>query len=96
MFDAWFAAMHCAARPAPRLTGYSSWYNRYQDISAASVAEDLEGYRQVLPKGSLFQIDDGWEPFVGAMRAACWLGCGWPPLCARQSLKSTGSTRTGC
>ena len=57
--------MCCTARPAPRLMGYSSWYNRYQDISAASVAEDLEGYRQVLPKGSLFQIDDGWEPFVG-------------------------------
>lgn len=65
VFDAWFAAMSCTARPAPRLTGYSSWYNRYQNISAASVAEDLEGYRQVLPKGSLFQIDDGWEPFVG-------------------------------
>ena len=65
VFDAWFAAMGCKARPVPKLAGYSSWYNRYQNINAASVEEDLRGYREVLPKGSLFQIDDGWEPFVG-------------------------------
>ena len=65
VFDAWFAAMGCRTRQAPRLTGYSSWYNRYQNISDASVREDLEGYRKVLPKGGLFQIDDGWEPAVG-------------------------------
>lgn len=65
VFDAWFAAMHCSARPVKKLAGYSSWYNRYQNIDEASIAEDLRGYREVLPKGSLFQIDDGWESYVG-------------------------------
>ena len=65
VFDAWFAAMGCRARPAPKLSGSSSWYNRYQKITDASVREGLEGYRKVLPKGGLFQIDDGWEPAVG-------------------------------
>lgn len=65
VFDAWFAAMGRKARPCGKLAGYSSWYNRYQNISAASVREDLEGYRKVLTKGSLFQIDDGWEPKIG-------------------------------
>ena len=65
VFDAWFAAMGVTPRTTEKLTGYSSWYNRYQNISETSIADDLRGCAEVLRPGDLFQIDDGWEPFVG-------------------------------
>ena len=65
VFDGWFAAMGVQPRTRERLAGYSSWYNRYQDISAQSIMDDLNGCARVLKRGDLFQIDDGWEPFVG-------------------------------
>ena len=65
VFDAWFAAMDIECRTKEKIAGYSSWYNRYEDISAQSIREDLEGCRDQLRPGDLFQIDDGWEPAVG-------------------------------
>ena len=69
VFDAWFAAMGVRCRTQEKMAGYSSWYNRYEDISEASIREDLEGCAKVLSPGDLFQIDDGWEENVGD-----WLG----------------------
>ena len=65
VFDAWFAAMGCRPRTREKLAGYSSWYNRYQDIDEAAIREDLAGCEALLRPGDLFQIDDGWEPKVG-------------------------------
>ena len=65
VFDGWFGAMGVKPRTAERLTGYSSWYNRYQAISEKSILEDLAGCAEVLKPGDLFQIDDGFEAFVG-------------------------------
>lgn len=65
VFDAWFNTMGITPITDERIAGYSSWYNRYQDISEKSIMEDLEGCSQVMFTGDLFQIDDGWEPFVG-------------------------------
>ena len=65
VFDAWFAAMGVSCRTHEKLVGYSSWYNRYEDISESSIRADLEGCAKVLRSGDLFQIDDGWEPNVG-------------------------------
>ena len=65
VFDAWFAAMGVKPRTTKPLAGYSSWYNRYEDISQQSILSDLEGCRSMLQPGDLFQIDDGWEPAVG-------------------------------
>ena len=65
VFDAWFRAMGVKPRTKERIKGYSSWYNRYQNITSAAIAEDLAGCEGVLEAGDLFQIDDGWEPFVG-------------------------------
>ena len=39
VFDAWFAALGCRPRTTRRLAGYSSWYNRYQNIDEASIQE---------------------------------------------------------
>ncbi len=65
VFDAWFAAMGVRARTQEKLAGYSSWYNRYQNIDEKTILEDLSGCSELLERGDLFQIDDGWEPFVG-------------------------------
>ena len=65
VFDAWFDALGVRPRTRERLAGYTSWYNRYQDISAESIRQDLLGCETLLRPGDLFQIDDGWEPAVG-------------------------------
>ena len=65
VFDAWFAALGVQPRTRQRLAGYTSWYNRYQDISEESIEQDLKGCAEQLRPGDLFQIDDGWEPAVG-------------------------------
>lgn len=65
VFDAWFAAMGLPKKPVERIAGYSSWYNRYQKIDEKCILSDLEGCAGLLPRGDVFQIDDGWEPAVG-------------------------------
>ncbi|MBO4916176.1 MAG: alpha-galactosidase [Oscillospiraceae bacterium] len=65
VFDAWFAALGIRPRTDKKLAGYSSWYNRYQNIDEKSIMDDLMGCAALLEPGDLFQIDDGWEPFVG-------------------------------
>ncbi len=65
VYNAWFEAMGVHCRTDRKLFGYSSWYNRYQDIDEACILQDLEGCRTILKEGDLFQVDDGWEPFVG-------------------------------
>ena len=65
VFDGWFQAMGIKPRTEKKLAGYSSWYNRYQEITEDTIREDLTGCRSLLCPGALFQIDDGWEPKVG-------------------------------
>ena len=65
VFDAWFRALGVRPRTTKKLTGYSSWYNRYQKISEQTILDDLAGCAQVLEPGELFQVDDGSEPYVG-------------------------------
>ena len=65
VFDAWFAAMGVKALPAAPKIGYTSWYNCYQNISEAQILRDLEGMKRLPVKPHIFQIDDGFEPFVG-------------------------------
>lgn len=65
VFDAWFAAMGVSPITDERITGYSSWYNRYQNITEETITDDLTGCAKIMRGGELFQIDDGWEPAVG-------------------------------
>ena len=65
VFDQWFAAMGITALPAEPKVGYTSWYNCYQNISEAQILRDLEGMKTLPVKPDIFQIDDGFEPFVG-------------------------------
>ena len=65
VFDGWFSALGIRPRTNQRLAGYSSWYNRYQNIDQAAIRSDLDGCKALFQPGDLFQVDDGWEPFVG-------------------------------
>ena len=65
VFDAWIAAMQIRPRTLEPIRGYTSWYNRYEDISQETIGRDLAGAAALLQPGDLFQIDDGWESAVG-------------------------------
>lgn len=69
VFDAWFEAMGIKPICAPKIVGYSSWYNRFQDIDHDAIALDLKGCCDILEPGDLFQVDDGWELKVGDWEA---------------------------
>ncbi|MBE6530441.1 MAG: alpha-galactosidase [Ruminococcaceae bacterium] len=45
-----------------KIFGYTSWYNYYQDINEAQILRDLEALDD---RFNLFQIDDGYETYVG-------------------------------
>ncbi len=45
-----------------KIYGYTSWYNYYQDINEEIILRDLVGLDN---RFNLFQIDDGYETFVG-------------------------------
>lgn len=47
----------------PKLKGYTSWYNHYQDINEEKIYKALEGIDS--SNYDLFQIDDGFEFKVG-------------------------------
>ena len=64
VFDSWFEAMGIASSSLP-VKGYSSWYNHYTRINEKSIRDDLNGAVKIFDPGDLFQIDDGWEPYVG-------------------------------
>ena len=49
-------------KPVKKLLGYTSWYNYYQNISEDIILRDLDALDD---RFELFQIDDGYETFVG-------------------------------
>ena len=49
-------------RTGKKLFGYTSWYNHYQDINEELILDALGGADE---RFELFQIDDGFETFVG-------------------------------
>ena len=69
VFDAWFKVLDLKRKTTDKIYGYSSWYNRYQDINETAIEQDLAGCRSILKPNDLFQVDDGWETFVGD-----WIG----------------------
>lgn len=56
----YFGSFHPVS--SKKLFGYTSWYNYYQDINDVKINKALE---ETDPRFDLFQIDDGFETFVG-------------------------------
>lgn len=66
VFDKYFAAMSLPAKKrVDRLTGYTSWYNYFQKIDENIILRDLKWLSRAYDSVNIFQIDDGYEPFVG-------------------------------
>ena len=66
VFDKYFAAMSLPAKKrVDRLKGYTSWYNYFQKIDENIILRDLKGLSRAHDSVNIFQIDDGYEPFVG-------------------------------
>lgn len=66
VFEKYFAAMNLPAKKRiDRLTGYTSWYNYFQKIDENIILRDLKGLSMARESVNIFQIDDGYEPFVG-------------------------------
>ena len=65
VFDKYFESLRIPKPNTKRITGYTSWYNRYENITEASVTEDLNGFVSEAHLPDVFQIDDGYESAVG-------------------------------
>ncbi|MCF0116837.1 MAG: alpha-galactosidase [Bacilli bacterium] len=64
--DKYMKALKIPASDIPMVTGYTSWYRHYQNISEEKLLNDLKAivdYPDYNP--DLFQIDDGFETYVG-------------------------------
>ncbi len=67
VFDKYFAEYpEKATGRVDHFAGYTSWYNYFQNITEDIIIRDLEGlYAKAGDKANIFQIDDGYESFVG-------------------------------
>lgn len=65
VFGEWFKRLNVAPLTKEKRTGYTSWYNYYQDISEDIILNDLNAMRSLKVKPDVFQIDDGFETKVG-------------------------------
>ena len=54
--------LHFQPRKADKIFGYTSWYNYYQNINEEIILRDLDALDK---RFNLFQIDDGYQTFVG-------------------------------
>ncbi len=64
-FDAYFASLNLRKPGIEHLSGYTSWYNYFQKIDEKIILRDLDGLDDVKDSVSIFQIDDGYESYVG-------------------------------
>ena len=63
VFDRYFELMGIRKPSAKPVSGYTSWYRHYQDISEEKLAHDL--YAMAGSGHDIFQIDDGYQTAVG-------------------------------
>lgn len=65
VFDEYFKLLNISKPNAKPLLGYTSWYNYYQNINEEIIDRDLDSMIHLDTKIDIFQIDDGYESFVG-------------------------------
>ncbi|MCR5689002.1 MAG: alpha-galactosidase [Clostridiales bacterium] len=65
VFDAWFKEMGIPKPRIDHMAGYTSWYNYYQKIDQNIILRDLNGLDRVRSDTDIFQVDDGFESYVG-------------------------------
>lgn len=65
VFDKYFEAMGLKEPRINHMAGYTSWYNYFQKIDENIILRDLNALDRFKDSVSIFQIDDGYETFVG-------------------------------
>lgn len=65
VFDSYFSAMNLKKPRIDHMSGYTSWYNYFQKIDEKIILRDLNALDVAKDSVSIFQIDDGYETFVG-------------------------------
>ena len=63
--DAYFDALGCGRSEKKKAAGWTSWYNYYQNISEDIILKNLDNYSSRGLAIDIFQIDDGYQRFVG-------------------------------
>ncbi len=64
-FDDYFSQMGLKKPRIDRMSGYTSWYNYFQEIDEKIIIRDLNAMDKFKESVTVFQIDDGYETFVG-------------------------------
>ncbi len=65
VFDAYFGEMNLPEPKIKHLSGYTSWYNYFQKIDENIILRDLNALDKLKDSVNIFQIDDGYETYVG-------------------------------
>ncbi len=65
VFDKYFAEMKLAKTRIDHMSGYTSWYNYFQKIDENIILRDLNALDTAKDSVSIFQVDDGYETYVG-------------------------------
>ena len=65
VFDAYFSKMKMPKTRSGFMSGYTSWYNYFQKIDEHIILRDLDGLDRVQDEVTIFQVDDGYETYVG-------------------------------
>ena len=64
-FDQWFSAMEMPAVKTPQITGWTSWYDHYENISSDIINQNLDAFIDTGLPIDIFQIDDGFQTATG-------------------------------
>ncbi len=60
-----FDFVGCKKPAIEHLSGYTSWYNYFQDINENIILRDLNGLDRASEEVNIFQVDDGYQHAVG-------------------------------
>lgn len=65
VFDTYFELMNIKKPRCKPTTGWTSWYNYYQNINEDIILENLNNFKEMNKNIEMFQIDDGYQTAVG-------------------------------
>lgn len=65
VFDTYFNAMDIPKPKVPKMCGWTSWYNYYQNISDDIITHNINQFIEKNIPIDIFQIDDGYQCYVG-------------------------------
>lgn len=65
VFDTYFEKMMIKKPTSKPMTGWTSWYNYYQNISESIILNNLYSLKKSNKNINIIQIDDGYQTYVG-------------------------------